>query len=133
MSENTKLKAQNKELQKKIEGLEETNRILINVNEAFGLENDQLNEKLDRYKSLQQPRSMQQSEDRSHKRQKTTKKSKQSIKSNHDSSSEENSDYTQVNARIGETDGKNARVCIILFNRFLCHHLSNLFLFLRTI
>src|ERR1051325_4651639 len=122
MSENAKLKEQNKELQKKVEDLEETNKILIKVNEAFGLENDRLNEKLDRYKSFRQPRSMQQNKVRSHKRQKTAKKS--------DASSGESSDRTQVNARIDGADEKATRVCIILFNRFLYYHLSK-FLFLQ--
>ena len=71
----------------------------MNVNEAFGLENDQLNEKLDRYKSLRHPRNMRQDEDRSHKCQKITKKSKRSIKSDYyDSSSDESLGCTQDNA-----------------------------------
>ncbi|PKY46066.1 hypothetical protein RhiirA4_460841 [Rhizophagus irregularis] len=66
--ENGILRADNMELQYKIDKLnkeleesKELNEMLIKINEEFGKENDRLYERIDFYKNLRMPRSMKKS------------------------------------------------------------------------
>jgi hypothetical protein len=111
-AENAKLKAQNKQLQQKLDQVSkelresrELNKVIMTINDQFGRENDVLYKKLESYEMLRTPQSM-----------RNTWKRKHSNKSDRDESSSDESSADESGFRNfsdTEKNEKNARVCII--------------------